>query len=730
MNNLTIIDQDETFNFQINENIGALDGNTIGSGTEEPALGRDGDLYLKKTNGDLYKKINGAWTVIGNLIGPRGNPFVFEDFTIEQIEALMLPAVNGKQIAINAAETANEATYGANTARDEALSAASGANTARDEANTARDEASTATSGANAARDEALEAAIVANAARGWSPEYGIEDDGTIREVSKLIRWVGGTGDAPNDYEGQYVGVNGFVSDKAQAKNIKGKNAVINSSSVTSNVIGMGTKTFTLISPVDLVQGQVAKAYSLADPNNYICGYITNITPTSIEINAQEIGGIGTKTDWIIVLAAFRGIAAITTPNLSFGQLAAKYTAGNGSAQAVDTVGFYMGSDGKFYNGSLEINATREIATFSNLQGWKLSLWGGGTGSVRIKIPNNAISTIVIYGTIWQSSTIAVSFMISAYPNNLTQANTAIFIGGTSYPVSWYTDGSNRYIYIAGTNNVWGNSIVTIDKAQIGLNSVLSYATGWEMSLETAFVGTLSASRTAEQTLPNPGLNYPMTGYNAASGTETDVTPSTSPIQAFQNIEKKLGNRYTKAQGDGRYLPSTLYGANNGCLITTSILAGTSIMFQLEMLVHDYSNNKLPTKILLSAYNNTGGNVFAKLQSTSLGDVNPTIDVFISGGFVCFWISPLSTGATFHARVFTQTANGGNLITSITNVVRPTGTTRDATVTPVKTMLERLGTAPANATATGTAGTVIFDANYIYVCTATNTWKRTPLTTW
>jgi len=36
----------------------------------------------------------------------------------------------------------------------------------------------------------------------------------------------------------------------------------------------------------------------------------------------------------------------------------------------------------------------------------------------------------------------------------------------------------------------------------------------------------------------------------------------------------------------------------------------------------------------------------------------------------------------------------------------------------------------ASATATGTIGEVCFDANYIYRCVATNTWKRSPLTTW
>jgi hypothetical protein len=37
---------------------------------------------------------------------------------------------------------------------------------------------------------------------------------------------------------------------------------------------------------------------------------------------------------------------------------------------------------------------------------------------------------------------------------------------------------------------------------------------------------------------------------------------------------------------------------------------------------------------------------------------------------------------------------------------------------------------PASASATGTAGTIAYDADYIYVCTATDTWKRIAIATW
>ena len=37
---------------------------------------------------------------------------------------------------------------------------------------------------------------------------------------------------------------------------------------------------------------------------------------------------------------------------------------------------------------------------------------------------------------------------------------------------------------------------------------------------------------------------------------------------------------------------------------------------------------------------------------------------------------------------------------------------------------------PASASATGTAGTILWDNNFIYICVATNTWKRASLSTW
>ena len=67
------------------------------------------------------------------------------------------------------------------------------------------------------------------------------------------------------------------------------------------------------------------------------------------------------------------------------------------------------------------------------------------------------------------------------------------------------------------------------------------------------------------------------------------------------------------------------------------------------------------------------------------------------------------------------------------------GTTTDDTINKLQVAgtvlasqfkLSGLNVAPASATAPGTVGEIRFDAGYMYVCVATNTWKRSPLATW
>ena len=46
------------------------------------------------------------------------------------------------------------------------------------------------------------------------------------------------------------------------------------------------------------------------------------------------------------------------------------------------------------------------------------------------------------------------------------------------------------------------------------------------------------------------------------------------------------------------------------------------------------------------------------------------------------------------------------------------------------TSVVRVGTAPISASAVGTAGELAFDSGYVYVCVASDTWKRAALAGW
>lgn len=56
---------------------------------------------------------------------------------------------------------------------------------------------------------------------RGWSPVYAIAVDGA-RRVKQLVGYVGGTGDVPTANIGEYVGPVGYVSDIAEATDVRG----------------------------------------------------------------------------------------------------------------------------------------------------------------------------------------------------------------------------------------------------------------------------------------------------------------------------------------------------------------------------------------------------------------------------------------------------------------------------------------------------------------------------
>ena len=87
-----------------------------------------------------------------------------------------------------------------------------------------------------------------------------------------------------------------------------------------------------------------------------------------------------------------------------------------------------------------------------------------------------------------------------------------------------------------------------------------------------------------------------------------------------------------------------------------------------------------------------------------------------------------STAISWSSTFPDSTGGDCGLVRSAAGVVKVTnGGAGDGTISGQHRLV---GTAPASATATGTAGDIRYDADYIYICTATNTWKRAAISTW
>lgn len=77
---------------------------------------------------------------------------------------------------------------------------------------------------------------------------------------------------------------------------------------------------------------------------------------------------------------------------------------------------------------------------------------------------------------------------------------------------------------------------------------------------------------------------------------------------------------------------------------------------------------------------------------------------------------------------FVLCINGVNGNTSIVSVANLLGNTAANVAVRATRVLGNV--APATSSSNGSSGDIAWDSNYIYLCVATNTWKRTAIAPW
>lgn len=190
-------------------------------------------------------------------------------------------------------------------------------------------------------------------------------------------------------------------------------------------------------------------------------------------------------------------------------------------------------------------------------------------------------------------------------------------------------------------------------------------------------------------TLSNAGLGTFTGGVAVNSSTGITTNQTTFPLLNTTATTINFGGAATTFNFGAATCASTLNG------FTTAYDPNTSNSVTQPLKISHAGDGNWGAGASLGLY--TSGAEFARIAGVN--------DV-AAGGSMRFYVR-VSGSVTEKARLY---ANGQFAVTQLA--------------------LFALNTAPSSAADTGTLGEIRWDASYMYVCTATNTWKRAAIATW
>lgn len=391
------------------------------------------------------------------------------------------------------------------------------------------------------------------------------------------------------------------------------------------------------------------------------------------------------------------------------------------------------------------MNNTAHIGHFN---GYQSRLNVSGTSTIDSVMGYNTILNVLGSGTITQynafriyapkktgSGTIGTA--IGLYVDNLTgaSANYAIYTAGSTKSyfggnIGIKTDKPDYDLDVIGTSRVLGLSITTNGTAlgsEVGDNLLLR---------------TTSANSNSNYIKDNEWLVRGTSGstwltaklHNGVSVDNSFTTPGTNTLTWWE----RNPNANTQSWGNSS---STYMSLKSGQLGIST----TNILGNLHVLGTTASNNAIFER---TAGGSDAGYITTRLLATKTTDMGagfgPLLSLNVKDDAAIVntlaYIGALrensdTTGSIILQPFLNGTPIEGMRVLSSGNVGIGTSTPAqklhvNGTAQATQFRLSDLNTAPSGSTDTGVKGEIRIDDSYIYVCTATNTWKRTGLSTW
>lgn len=330
--------------------------------------------------------------------------------------------------------------------------------------------------------------------------------------------------------------------------------------------------------------------------------------------------------------------------------------------------------------------------------------------------------------------------------------NTCYNVGnaGIGLETSGYCTVSNNNLHSNATNIVvqsgsWRNTVIG-NQCQYSTNygiSVTYNTTSFPFPDENEIIGNrvegaaLHGIRIggAQKTsvIANHSFNHGLAGITTA--TDTSRTPDYNTFQANYCYDSQDTKTQTYgfliSSGTGNRLFSNIARAADHLTGSYSD-SGTATI--INQTLDTNGNIALGYTATASAVNYVKVINSAASGTTSVSvdgsDANPTFR-FLGRGTGLMLIEPGSNSTNALRLRSAGGTNTGIHYDSSNNRVALGGLTPLTTVDiAADSVRVRNSKTPASATATGIQGEIAWDANYIYVCTATNTWVRAALSTW
>ena len=282
--------------------------------------------------------------------------------------------------------------------------------------------------------------------------------------------------------------------------------------------------------------------------------------------------------------------------------------------------------------------------------------------------------------------------------------------------VLWYYDDAGNFVR---------NGNIKIDGNLSGANNIAIQGTAYS---------NLENNVKIVQGVPAGGKMY--LGNSLQTGAIKIKLPSVKEGTMFKFRIKINGYSQSNKQSNSEYI---VKGINNssGFGVTSEVATSCQVT-----IIRDNPSSMSPTfyfctgatedYILIGEITDVHSYKTVVIDDVEKHMGNITLDW--DSGWAISLVTTLETLTSQYKVAVTPSLNATHLngVQEATTATANTIAKRDANgaVTNSQYKLSALNTAPASATATGTTGEIRIDANYIYVCVATNTWKRTALSTW